>query len=102
MIGPSSFSYEPMAVAPELVKLNVGGTRYLTTRGTLVAAPFFRAMFSDDMLSPVVCFDQEGCLFIDRNGAVFSYVLQVSWLSHETGCVTKICSGCVRRTWYRT
>jgi hypothetical protein len=51
----------------EMVKLNVGGTRYYTTKGTLVAGQrnFFAGMFSGKY--PIQK-DEGGFIFIDRNG----------------------------------
>ena len=56
-----------------IVKINVGGTRYDTTKETL-------CMYGPHMLSVLI--DNEHnkdsdkeCIFIDRNGCLFSYIL---------------------------
>lgn len=59
-----------------VVKLNVGGTKYYTTKGTLVnpnSRNFFTGMFSGKF--PTVK-DKEGHLFIDRNGRLFEPILE--------------------------
>lgn len=55
-----------------ILKLNVGGMKYYTTKGTLVSSPhsassrnFFTGMFSGKY--PIVK-DDRGHIFIDRNG----------------------------------
>ena len=59
-----------------VVKLNVGGVRYETTRETLVNADpdsFFAKMFQGDMLPSSASAD--GSVFIDRDGARFALLL---------------------------
>jgi len=59
----------------ELVRLNVGGERYTTTRATLTRYPrsMLGAMFGGTLLATSV--DEHGCFFIDRDGPTFRYVL---------------------------
>lgn len=55
------------------VRLNVGGIRYETTIGTLSSEPgYFRTMFSGSFDNTP---DSNGEFFIDRNGEIFSYIL---------------------------
>jgi len=58
----------------ELIRLNVGGERYTTTRATLTRYPhsMLGAMFSGALTTAV---DEHGCFFIDRDGAMFRHVL---------------------------
>lgn len=58
----------------DLVKLNVGGVLYTTTKSTLCKYPqsMLGAMFNDCMSSHL---DENGCVFIDRDGELFKYVL---------------------------
>ena len=60
--------------ANEIVKLNVGGVVYLTTRVTLGKYPdsMLGAMFNGSMATGL---DENGCHFIDRDGDLFKYVL---------------------------
>eukprot|EP00697_Spironema_sp_BW2_P000258 gnl/Spiro4/10342_TR5523_c0_g1_i1.p1 gnl/Spiro4/10342_TR5523_c0_g1~~gnl/Spiro4/10342_TR5523_c0_g1_i1.p1 ORF type:complete len:1693 (+),score=54.88 gnl/Spiro4/10342_TR5523_c0_g1_i1:705-5081(+) len=71
--GPSSpiFSAASVNTTAPLIKLNVGGTRYTTTSSTLVG-PFFAQLLSTNSSALV---DEEGCLFIDRDGWYFGLVL---------------------------
>ncbi|CEM10785.1 unnamed protein product [Vitrella brassicaformis CCMP3155] len=57
-----------------LVKLNVGGKRFVTTEGTLQqgSPSFFDGILTGRLLLPQ---DEEGFLFIDRNGRYFEYIL---------------------------
>ncbi len=59
----------------KLVRLNVGGVIYMTTRTTLCSYPdsMLAAMFSGSMMPGIQ--DEEGCYFIDRNGSVFGIIL---------------------------
>jgi len=56
------------------VKLNIGGTKFLTSKSTLssVGTNFFTKLLSEDMPSSR---DEEGCYFIDRNGKTFQILL---------------------------
>jgi hypothetical protein len=58
---------------PDIVKLNVGGILFTTTKGTLCRYPhsMLGAMFNGSMATYK---DNDG-YFIDRNGAMFGYVL---------------------------
>jgi hypothetical protein len=61
-----------------LVKLNVGGRRYITTRSTIFSRGenFLTALLLNDDSSRVnVARDDDGYIFIDRNGEAFSVVL---------------------------
>ncbi|XP_052798559.1 BTB/POZ domain-containing protein KCTD6-like [Mya arenaria] len=57
-----------------IVKLNVGGEIYTTTKATLCKYPssMLGAMFNGSM-SPSL--DENGCFFIDRDGELFKYIL---------------------------
>ncbi|XP_070536086.1 BTB/POZ domain-containing protein KCTD6-like [Ptychodera flava] len=58
----------------EVIHLNVGGVVYMTTRATLLNYPhsMLGSMFSDRFPAYQ---DEQGHYFIDRDGAVFKYVL---------------------------
>jgi len=58
----------------QIVKLNVGGEIYTTTKSTLCQYPhsMIGAMFSGSM-NPSL--DENGCFFIDRDGELFKYIL---------------------------
>lgn len=58
----------------EIVKLNVGGMIYTTTKSTLCKYPnsMIGAMFNGSMSTSL---DENGCVFIDRDGELFKYVL---------------------------
>jgi len=60
---------------PEIVKLNVGGTKFTTTSNTLVAlkGTFLEVMFSGRFTIET---DEEGHVFIDRSGVMFGIVLE--------------------------
>lgn len=53
------------------IRLNVGGTTYITTKETLTGS-YFEAMFSDKLKPGTLIND---AYFIDRNGQIFSYIL---------------------------
>ena len=62
----------------EIVKLNVGGRKYTTTRSTLekCGESFFTQMLANDDTRHIPCEkDEEGYIFIDRNGETFTEVL---------------------------
>jgi len=67
-------TYLLWAAMNELIRLNVGGERYTTTRATLTRYPqsMLGAMFSGAMATSI---DEHGCFFIDRDGSMFSHVL---------------------------
>ncbi len=58
----------------DTVRLNVGGTCFVTTRDTLCKYPasMLGAMFRGDIPAAV---DETGAYFIDRDGALFGYIL---------------------------
>ena len=58
----------------QIVRLNVGGVYYMTTKSTLCQFPesMLGAMFNGSMTNTV---DDAGCYFIDRDGELFRYVL---------------------------
>lgn len=58
-------------------KLNVGGVRICTTRETLEMLPYFQALFQqEEDLGRSVQADDEGCLFVDRNGELFKVIIE--------------------------
>jgi len=59
----------------DIVKLNVGGVKYSSTRSTLIKHPksMLGAMFSGQIPSQL---DEDGNFFIDRDGKIFRYILQ--------------------------
>ena len=58
----------------DIVKLNVGGQLFTTTKATLQRYPssMLGAMFNGSFSTSV---DDHGCHFIDRDGSLFTYVL---------------------------
>ena len=59
----------------EIVRLNVGGAKYFTTKSTLrkYSRSMLGAMFTENIsLSK----DEDGYYFIDRCGHIFQYILQ--------------------------
>ena len=71
---------EKSKITPVLVKLNVGGYKYITTLTTLYShsAPnFLTVMIENDAEERIPCLrDELGYIFIDRNGLVFSVILE--------------------------
>ena len=59
----------------EIVRLNVGGTKYITANSTLQKYPqsMLGAMFRENF--PLLT-DEDGYYFIDRCGHIFQYILQ--------------------------
>lgn len=66
--------YEEQATN-EIIKLNVGGHKFTTTRTTLCSIPdsFFVSMFRHP--GPPALQDEDGYFFIDRDGTQFQHVL---------------------------
>lgn len=60
----------------DMVTLNVGGERYLTSVGTLTREKdsFFAALFSEQWKAERNPVDDS--IFIDQNGKIFNYVLE--------------------------
>ncbi len=56
----------------DIVRLNVGGTTFVTSRETLLASPFFQGLlrFPPDL-------EDEGAYFVDRSPAIFAIVLEL-------------------------
>eukprot|EP01083_Nonionella_stella_P078632 215280_1 len=59
-------------MSPNIIKLNVGGVKYVTTKTTLLKSGYFVALLSGNF---AVDLDDEGAYFIDRNGKYFEYIL---------------------------
>ncbi len=59
----------------DTVRLNVGGTSFMTTRPTLCKYPtsMLAALFRGDHIPAAV--DETGAYFIDRDGSLFGYIL---------------------------
>ena len=59
----------------EIVRLNVGGTKYITTKSTLRKYP--QSMLGTMFMGNVpLSTDKDGYYFIDRCGHIFQYILQ--------------------------
>uniref|UniRef100_A0A914UNM3 BTB domain-containing protein n=1 Tax=Plectus sambesii TaxID=2011161 RepID=A0A914UNM3_9BILA len=56
----------------DIVKLDVGGTVYKTTKSTLLQCSYFSTMFGGNW---EVNRDENGDIFIDRDGQLFAYIL---------------------------
>jgi len=67
--------HSPYNALNRVVRLNVGGHKYMTTTATLikVKGSRFEAMFAPGASSPLR--DDEGTYFIDRDGTLFPFVL---------------------------
>jgi len=94
-----------------VVKLNIGGRKYVTTvkslRGQMGENNYFTALFGDQFAPPET--DGKGYYFIDRNGSLFEPILDYlrTGLSNPrsqnlrsplqaSGCVRMICrNGCI-------
>lgn len=55
-----------------IIKLNVGGTKFVTSRSTLQSSGYFRALLSGNFADAP---DTDGHYFIDRNAVLFGYLL---------------------------
>jgi len=61
----------------DFIRLNVGGVIYCTTRSTLCSGEnFFTSLFRNIENGMETTTDENGNIFIDRNGHLFSYVLE--------------------------
>eukprot|EP01088_Endostelium_zonatum_P016467 TRINITY_DN4461_c0_g2_i1.p1 TRINITY_DN4461_c0_g2~~TRINITY_DN4461_c0_g2_i1.p1 ORF type:complete len:166 (+),score=34.73 TRINITY_DN4461_c0_g2_i1:17-514(+) len=61
----------------QMVKLNVGGTRFMTTRSTIFSkGENFLTVMLDNKDKFEVNLDEEGYIFIDRSGDVFKVILE--------------------------
>lgn len=69
----------------DVVEVNVGGTMFTTTAGTLRHAPFFESLLSGRFA--VTCYPQHQ-IFIDRDAAPFACVLNVLRGSNDMSAVT--------------
>lgn len=60
--------------ATNVIELNIGGTKFQTTRETLTKVPgsFFETLLSEQW-SPFL--DRDGCIFIDRDPRAFGCIL---------------------------
>jgi hypothetical protein len=58
-----------------IVLLNVGGKKFMTTKQTLSPCAFFAAAFSGGDLMPPAMMDNDGALFLDRSGERFEHIL---------------------------
>ena len=56
-----------------LIKLSVGGSKFITTRATLSKSGYFRAVLSGNFAAPP---QDDGYLFIDRDPVIFGYLLK--------------------------
>eukprot|EP00123_Amoebidium_parasiticum_P006988 comp17801_c0_seq1/m.17873 comp17801_c0_seq1/g.17873 ORF comp17801_c0_seq1/g.17873 comp17801_c0_seq1/m.17873 type:complete len:590 (-) comp17801_c0_seq1:209-1978(-) len=68
----------------EPIDLDVGGVKYRTTRQTIcsINGTFLEALFTGENPPNV---DQTGCVFIDRDGALFRYILSYLRDHDDTG-----------------
>ena len=67
----------------ERVRLNVGGTRFETTRGTLTSCPdsLLARMFDPDSKLPPAAVTEDGALFLDTCPRAFAVIL--NWLRYK-------------------
>ena len=56
-----------------VIKIRIGDTMFYTTESTLNKIPFFKTMLDSDINFDK---DQDGNIFIDRNGKYFFYILE--------------------------
>ena len=75
-------TYRPMP--PSIVKLNVGGFKFTTSRSTLCRYPgtFLEVMFSGRHDYPAEVDEEDGSYFIDRDGRHFHHVLNFLRVGH--------------------
>ena len=66
----------------DIIKLNVGGETFLTTRSTLVSCPesLLAKMFDPDSDRPPAAVTEGGGYFLDVNPRYFAIILE--WLRH--------------------
>lgn len=57
------------------VEVNIGGTIFIATAGTLRKSPFFASLLSDELVDDLR--DAEGRLFVDRDPELFAEVLRL-------------------------
>jgi hypothetical protein len=71
MVGPRAL---PTSVPPEIVRLNVGGQLFLTTKTTLIGRGenFFVPLINGEFSTLK---DETGAYFVDRNGSYFAPIL---------------------------
>ena len=80
-LRPGDITRSQLAMAQDIVHLNVGGTLYTTTKATLCRFPnsMLGAMFNGAMPTTK---DESGHYFIDRDGSLFMYVLNFLRSAH--------------------
>ena len=59
---------------PDKILLNIGGTRFHTTRASLERSEFFGALLDHNHRSKTH-FESDGSIFIDRDGTHFRHIL---------------------------
>lgn len=64
---------EQVRSGEHVVKLNIGGTHYETTRSTLARSRYFEALLSGRYADPASA--EGGRVFVDRDGALFAPIL---------------------------
>ncbi|RHY24293.1 hypothetical protein DYB34_008668 [Aphanomyces astaci] len=87
---------ENLALVPDIVTLNVGGTTFQTGKGTLlrVDGSYFHALLGSGLWAPT----QEGAYFLDLDPVVFRHVL----LFLHTGDVSMVGLTFVERTVFKS
>ena len=67
----------------DIIKLNVGGTYFTTTRATLCAetGSMLATKFSEESCFAPLLRDPDGTVFLDRNPTYFKFLLDYSRLS---------------------
>ncbi|RQM29707.1 hypothetical protein B5M09_009671 [Aphanomyces astaci] len=87
---------ENLALVPDIVTLNVGGTTFQTAKGTLlrVDGSYFHALLGSGLWAPT----QEGAYFLDLDPVVFRHVL----LFLHTGDVSMVGLTFVERTVFKS
>ena len=61
-----------LADAPRIVRLNVGGKLFQTTRATLSGSAFFASLLDHALEGDQ---DQDGTIFVDRDSDLFAEIL---------------------------
>lgn len=56
----------------DIIKLNVGGSKYITFKNTLNQSIFFKELISNNFYTSKI---DENWIFVDRDGEIFKYIL---------------------------
>ena len=63
---------EKYKTAPDIIRLNIGGIKFETSKSTLMKSHYFSGLLSGNFIDSKT---NDGYYFIDRNGKIFEYLL---------------------------